>query len=291
VSPTHRTRLQPQMLGSSHERGLRAGTLATHQIVGFGLACELVARKREVEAVRLTALREQLWRGLADLPGVLRNGRAGAPHILNVSFPGVEGESLFTGLPELALSTGSACNSRNAEPSFVLRALGRDTEAAQSSLRFSLGHSSTIADVEAAIVAVRRVHAQLWAKSPARGIGALINEAAPSHPGAGSQASPSASRPGQEWWVGEAGAERLGSWIRLAASVEDGQIRAARHQAYGCPETLAACSLLIERLPGHKVAAPDVGSPREWAETVRAPIEKLGRMLIIEDALNALKPL
>ena len=81
--------------------------------------------------------------GARDLPGVLRNGRPGAPHILNVSFTGVEGESLFAGLPELMLSTGSACNSRSGEPSYVLRALGRDSEQAQSSLRFSFGYGTT----------------------------------------------------------------------------------------------------------------------------------------------------
>src|SRR5690606_2912119 len=130
VAPSHRGHLQPRMLGGGHARGLRAGTLATHQIVGFGLACRLAAARREHEAARLAALRERLWQGLADLPGVLRNGRPGAPHILNVTFAGVEGESLFRGLPGLALSTGSACSSRSAEPSYVLRALGRDTEQA-----------------------------------------------------------------------------------------------------------------------------------------------------------------
>ena len=83
VAPSHRSRLRAQMSGGSHERGLRAGTLATHQIAGFGLACELAARRREQESARLIALRERLWQGIADLPGVLRNGLPGAPHILN----------------------------------------------------------------------------------------------------------------------------------------------------------------------------------------------------------------
>jgi cysteine desulfurase len=270
VSPAHRSRLAPQMLGSSHERGLRAGTLATHQIVGFGLACEIAARKREAEAARLTALRERLWQGLADLPGALRNGQPGAPHILNVSFPGIEGESLFMGLPGLAVSTGSACNSRSAEPSFVLRALGRDTEAAQSSLRFSLGHGTTPEDIEWAIAAVRGVHAQLWNLSPGR---------------------PMARSAGTgERWVGEAGAERLGTWVRFTLHVENGLVRDAQVQYYGCPHTAAACNLLCERLRGRQRAALQAGTPQQWLESVHAPIEKLGRMLIIEDALNALKP-
>jgi cysteine desulfurase len=268
VAPEHRKRLAPLMLGSSHERGLRAGTLATHQIVGFGLACEIAAARRESEGQRLTALRERLWAGLADLPGVVRNGRPGAPHILNVSFPGVEGESLFMGLPELAVSTGSACNSRSAEPSFVLRALGRDTETAQSSLRFSLGAQSTAAEIDAAIAAVRRVHGALREASPASG---------PAHAGV----------PG-EWWVGEAGALRLGTWVRFALRVEGGTVREVRVQHYGCPHTTAACSLLREALLGRPIAQLDPGTPEQWRKAVDAPVEKLGRMLIIEDAISAL---
>jgi cysteine desulfurase len=267
VAPAHRGRIAPQLLGGGHERGLRAGTLATHQIAGFGLACELAAGRRAAESARLTGLRERLWQGLCDLPGVLRNGRPGAPHILNVTFPGVEGESLFTGLPELALATGSACNSQSGEPSYVLRALGRDTEAAQSSLRFSLGAATTGRDIEAAIAAVRRVHARLWEASPAR--------PAPGPPAAG-------------WRLGEAGAERLGTWVRFAVREEGGVVREARAQVYGCPHTAAACSLLCERLPGSPLAALAVGVPEEWCKTVHAPVEKLGRMLIIEDALAAI---
>jgi cysteine desulfurase len=268
VAPSHRGRLRPQMLGGGHERGLRAGTLATHQIAGFGLACRLAAGRREAEAARLAALREQLWQGLADLPGVLRNGVPGAPHILNVTFAGVEGESLFRGLPELALSTGSACSSRSGEPSYVLRALGRDTEQAQASLRFSFGHGTTETHIKVAIEAVRRTHQRLWSLSPAR--------PAPQGPGT--------------WWRGEAGAERLGTWVRFSVQVEDQVIREAHVQYYGCPHTAAACSLLCEQLRGRSLDFIELGTPDLWRQAVQAPIEKLGRMLIIEDALNALRP-
>jgi cysteine desulfurase len=269
VAPAHRGRLAPQLLGSSHERGLRAGTLATHQIAGFGLACELAGARRATESPRLAALRERLWQGLADLPGARRNGRPGAPHILNISFPGIEGESLFMGLPELALSTGSACNSRSAEPSFVLRALGRDTETAQSSLRFSLGSGSTEAEIDAAIAAVRRVHAALWEASPAR---------------------PPPGWPASELWLGEAGAERLGTWVRIALRVTGGTVREARIQVYGCPHTAAASELLQQRLIGQPASALAPGSAEQWRTTVGAAVEKLGRLLIIEDALTALHP-
>jgi cysteine desulfurase len=269
VAPSHRGRIAAQLQGGGQERGLRAGTLATHQIVGFGLACELAAAQREQQAARLTDLRERLWSGLSDLPGVQRNGRGGAPHILNVTFAGVEGESLFTGLPELLLATGSACNSRSGEPSYVLRALGRDTEQAQSSLRFSLGVGTTAAHIDTAIAAVRRVHAGLWNASPAR---------------------PIDIDPKTGWWLGEAGAERLGTWVRFALRAEAGVVREARVQVYGCPHTTAACSLLLQRLPGRPLRQPAAGTPEEWRVNVGAPVEKLGRMLMIEDALAALAP-
>jgi hypothetical protein len=178
----------------------------------------------------------------------------------------VEGESLFTALPGLMLSTGSACNSQSAEPSYVLRALGHDTEAAQSSLRFSLGHGTVEADVDAAIAAVRAVHARLWAASPAR----------PAPP----------ATLGMRW-IGEAGAERLGTWIRISLDVRQGLIEAAHIQHYGCPHVAAACALLELRLRGQQASAPEVGSPDEWRRNVDAPVEKLGRFLIIEDALTA----
>ncbi len=270
VSPAHRPQLRAAVLGGGHERGLRAGTLATHQIVGFGLACRLAAQRRAQHAAHLAALRERLWEGVRDLPGALRNGRPGAPHILNVTFAGVEGESLFAGLPELAISSGSACNSQTGEPSYVLRALGRDTEAAQSSLRFSFGHDTTSAHVDAAIAAVRRTHARLWNASPARPVSR-------------------AEGPG-EWWLGEAGAERLGTWVRFSVRVEGEVIQRADVQYYGCPHTAAVCSLLCEQMRGLSLHFIELGTPDLWRQAVQAPIEKLGRMLIIEDALNALRP-
>jgi cysteine desulfurase len=168
VSPERRARLQPLMFGGGHERGLRSGTLAVHQIVGFGLACELCAGQHLEDARRIETLRTRLWQGLRGIEGALLNGHPTrrVTGILNVSFPGVEGESLLLGLPELALSTGSACNSDSDEPSYVLRALGRDTELAQSSLRFSLGRFSRGEDVDIALAAVRREVGRLRAVAP-----------------------------------------------------------------------------------------------------------------------------
>jgi cysteine desulfurase len=265
VAPSHRGRIAAQLLGGGHERGLRAGTLATHQIAGFGLACELANARREAEAHRVAALRERLWAGLRELPDTMLNGHPGAraPGILNVTFAGVEGESLFTGLTELTLATGSACNSRSGEPSYVLRALGRDTAQAQSSLRFSLGWSTTEDDIAAAIRAVRRVHGALWNQSPAR-------------------PAPSGHV------LGEAGSVRLGTWVRFAAGVEAGIVTDASVQLYGCPHVAAACSHVLARIRGRPLAALAAGTPEEWRATIGAPVEKLGAMLIIEDALAAL---
>src|SRR5580698_7195452 len=161
--------LQPVTFGGGQERGLRPGTLATHQIVGLGAACEMAARLVGEEQPRLTALRERLWEGLASLGGTHLNGAGSAriPGILNVSFEGVEGESLVTGLADLAVSTGSACNSASGEPSYVLRALGRDTQLAQSSLRISVGRFTTAAEVDLAVDAVRREVTRLRTLSPA----------------------------------------------------------------------------------------------------------------------------
>ena len=147
-----RARLAPQMHGGGHEWGMRSGTLATHQIAGMGAAFEVAAGRLAEDAARLTGLRERLWARLSALSRVQRNGVAAssAPHVLNVSFDGVEGEALRASLPELAVSSGSACSSATQEPSYVLRALGRDDELANSSLRFSLGRQTTEQDIERA---------------------------------------------------------------------------------------------------------------------------------------------
>jgi cysteine desulfurase len=151
------TGLQPLIHGGGHEHGLRSGTLATHQIVGMGEAFRIAVAELPEEQARIAALRDRLWEGLSALGGVVLNGHpvARAPGLLNVSFEGVEGESLLFAVRALAVSSGSACTSASREPSYVLRALGRDDQLAQSSLRFSVGRSTTAADIEQAIAVVR----------------------------------------------------------------------------------------------------------------------------------------
>jgi cysteine desulfurase len=160
--------LVPMLHGGGQERGLRSGTLPTHQIVGMGAALRIAAAEMQADAARILALRERLWRGLADLPGVLLNGHPTrrVPGILSVAIEGVEGESLLYELPGLAVASGSACASASAEPSYVLRALGRSDRLAQSSLRLSLGRFTTADEVERALVAIRAAVGKLRALAP-----------------------------------------------------------------------------------------------------------------------------
>ncbi|MEQ8515139.1 MAG: IscS subfamily cysteine desulfurase [Chromatocurvus sp.] len=145
-----RVHLQAQIHGGGHERGMRAGTLATHQVVGMGTAARLAAAEMPAEAARLQAQRDRLWSVLQALGDVQLNGDPDArlPGALNVSFGGVEGETLLLSLNDLAVSTGSACTSASLEPSYVLRALGVPDQRAHSSLRLSLGRFTTDGDVD-----------------------------------------------------------------------------------------------------------------------------------------------
>lgn len=163
-----RVRIAAQIHGGGHEKGLRSGTLPTHQIVGMGEAYRLARIEMEHELPRIRRLRDRLWAGLSALDQVWVNGdlERRVPHNLNVSFAGVEGESLLAGLRGIAVSSGSACTSASQEPSYVLRALGRSDALAQSSIRFSVGRYTTDAEIDAAIGEVRRVVERLRGISP-----------------------------------------------------------------------------------------------------------------------------
>jgi len=246
----------------------------------------------------------------------------------------VEGESLVTGLEELAVSTGSACNSASAEPSYVLRALGRDSQLAQSSLRFSLGRFTTEADIDIAAVAVRREVTRLRAASPRyarshhgaggpsdgqdaprgnssepsgaplgapqaapnRGpeapalsglseapstLGSLARHYFRALPGAGSLAGMAGVL------FGEAGCQTEGTWVRFSLLMGGDIVKDARFESYGCPHTLAVAAWLTAQLPGRTLAALAPGAPAQWARALEVPVEKLGRLLVIEDALQA----
>ena len=148
-----RVRLEAQMHGGGHERGLRSGTLPTHQIVGMGESFRIAKEEMDVEIGRIKALRDRLAKGLQEIEEVYVNGdmEHRVPHNLNVSFNYVEGESLIMAIKDIAVSSGSACTSASLEPSYVLRALGRSDELAHSSIRFTIGRFSTEADIDFAV--------------------------------------------------------------------------------------------------------------------------------------------
>jgi hypothetical protein len=248
--------LEPLIYGGGHERGLRSGTLPVHQIVGFGAAAELAARERITEAERLQALRLRLQSALLALPGTLLNGHASArlPGVLNVSFPDLNGECLMAAMPELAVSSSAACNTDSVEPSYVLLSLGRNAAAAEASIRFSLGRFTTAADIDAAIAAVARAVQWQRARLP--------------QPGS-EQAATSEAR------------------VRFDLRIEAGRVASAAYRAYGCPHTHAVCEWLCQQLPGCQASQIALGGPQEWAQTLGVPAGRLGRLLTVEDALQA----
>jgi cysteine desulfurase len=163
-----RVRIESQIHGGGHERGMRSGTLATHQLVGMGEACAIAQESMEQEHKRLTELRDRFWSQISDMEEVHINGSVDQryPGNLNVSFAFVEGESLLMSLKDLAVSSGSACTSASLEPSYVLRALGLNDEMAHSSIRFSFGRFTTDEEVDYAAAQVRVAVEKLRELSP-----------------------------------------------------------------------------------------------------------------------------
>jgi NifU-like protein involved in Fe-S cluster formation len=196
----------------------------------------------------------------------------------------------------VAVSTGAACNSALGEPSYVLRALGRTVRQAESALRFSFGRFNTDADIEAVAVLVRAAVERLRAVSPAASspvmpatlavqgdtLNPMVRELFSRLEGAGSLAAP----PGKVL-RGEAGQESGEVWVRLHLRVHADTVIEARFQALGCPHTLATASWLVMQLAGRKRFEAQPGSPHTWAQMLQVPVEKLGRLLLIEDALHA----
>jgi cysteine desulfurase len=163
-----RVRLEAQMHGGGHERGFRSGTLATHQIVGMGEAFRIAKEEMASENERVRMLRDRLWKGLSGMEEVYLNGdmEHRVPHNLNVSFNFVEGESLIMAVKDIAVSSGSACTSASLEPSYVLRALGRNDELAHSSIRFTIGRFTTVEEVDYAVKLLQSKIAKLRELSP-----------------------------------------------------------------------------------------------------------------------------
>lgn len=296
VAERARAWIMPLLFGGGQERGLRSGTLPTHQIAGFGAACEIAARALDSEPGRFAQYRDRLWRGLEALPRIHRNGDAErcAPHILSVSFEGVEGESLVRALPGIAVSTGSACSSATAEPSYVLRALGRSTELAQSSLRFSVGRWTTEVEVDAAIADVREAVCALRALA-GEGVGRASLPASLAHltharAVAGDVAPHDAAAregAGIHHVTGQAGEQAGGTCVHFDLLVRGALVERATFTAYGCPDTLEVANWVAGAMSGR--ALPDVlpGDPATWLAKFGVPVEKLGRLLVVEDAVRA----
>ena len=164
----NRVRLEPLLYGGGQERGLRAGTLPTHQIAAMGEAFRIAREEMAAEQIRLRQLCDRLWQGLAALGNVELNGHPerNMAGILNVSFAGITAEALLTALPEIAVATGSACTSAGSEPSHVLRAMGRDAFQTRGAVRFSLGRFTTVEEIDYVVAAVSAAVKRLRDLSP-----------------------------------------------------------------------------------------------------------------------------
>jgi cysteine desulfurase len=163
-----RIRIQPQMHGGGHERGFRSGTLPTHQIVGMGEAFKYAQLEMEEDNKKIKVLRDMLWNGLKDMEEIYLNGdlEQRIPGNLNISFNFVEGESLIMAIKDIAVSSGSACTSASLEPSYVLRALGREDELAHSSIRMTIGKYTTAEEIEHTIDLLKKSVDKLRSLSP-----------------------------------------------------------------------------------------------------------------------------
>jgi cysteine desulfurase len=162
--------VQPQLYGGGQQRGLRPGTQPAQQIAGFGVAAEIAKASMQRDFEHLSGLRDRLWTGIAEVPGIRVNGslETGFPGILNVSVEDIEGESLLLALEPLCVATGSACNSQSRAPSYVLRALGCSDARAQSAIRFSFGRPTTVAEIDMAVHKYRTAVDRLRALAPER---------------------------------------------------------------------------------------------------------------------------
>jgi cysteine desulfurase len=299
-----RPKIAPIQFGGGHERGLRSGTLPTHQIAGFGVAAEIALTEGSSDAAHARDLASRLWRGLESIPGIEFNGHQEhrVPGLLNVSFGGVEGESLITGLPGIAVSSGSACSSATREPSYVLRSLGRTTELAQASLRLSLGRFTTAADVDEAATAIRAEVARLRLLAGGGGVA----QPTPAATFGDSLMTRTMSALTRQYFLaparvpqfpegtlppgvrrGRAGRVQDGTEVLFELQIADEIVKSARFSAYGCPHTVAVAAWVCEVLEGLRLDGGTAGTPADWAQKFEVPVEKLGRLLIVEDALLA----
>jgi cysteine desulfurase len=286
--------LVPLQFGGGQERGIRSGTLPVHQIVGMGAAYRVARDAMLADMARIAALREALWRSLQELPGIELNGDPvrRVAGLLNVSIDGVEGETLLFALRDLAVSSGSACASTHAEPSYVLRALGRSDRLAQSSLRLSLGRFTTRAEVDYAAQRIRDEVMRLRAGRPASaGATPPLSDDDPRYAPEvarrlrdmpGSAALPE----GLPRCTGRAGDREQGAEVELQLAVDGDRVRAARFAGFGCPHFLAAASWAAEHVVGLGRAEVAAWDWQDVATALQVPPAKSGRLLTLQDAVR-----
>jgi cysteine desulfurase len=284
--------LVPLQFGGGQERGLRSGTLPTHQIVGLGAAYRIARESMRVDIPRIAGLRERLWGALADILGVELNGDPvrRVAGILNVTIDGVEGEALLLALADLAMSSGSACASLHAEPSYVLRALGRSDRLAQSSLRLSLGRFTTADEVERAASRIRAEIVRLRAGEPRSGAcpdapddpryNSEVRRRLHALPGWGDLAD------GPAVAKGRAGDREQGAAVEFALRIERDRVAEGRFRAFGCPHFLAAASWVVEAARGLDRSQLAAWDWQEAARVAEVPPAKFGRLLTLQDALR-----
>jgi len=293
-----RARVAPQLHGGGHEQGMRSGTLAPHQCVGMGAAFALAASRLVDDAARIGALRDRLWIRLQALPRVHRNGTgAVAPHVLNVSFEGVEGEALRAMLPALAVSSGSACSSATREPSYVLRALGRDDALANASLRFSLGRATSEAQIDTAAQQV--IDAVLWLRDISGETSAAtvapVSDNVFDYPAPVWAQFVEATRNSGEFAPGTPGLQTVrvenrasASWLALHLRLREGQVAEARFTAFGCPVGIAVGHWLAAQAIGKSPAELRALSTADLRRALEIPDDKLHCALMGEDALKSI---
>jgi cysteine desulfurase len=278
IDRDHVRRVEPLLFGGGQERGIRPGTLPTHQIVGMGAAFRMAGPGLAGDRDHVIRLQDRLWARLQTVPGVLRNGdpERNTGHILNVSVEGVEGESLHAGLGELAVASGSACTSLTDEPSYVLRVMGRSAPLARSSVRFSFGRETTDSDIDRAADIFLRAVERLRERSPA----------VPTGEAGDAPAAGPARAPGTVLVRGEAGSVEKGTWIVISGSIREARVDRLEARVYGCPHTLSACDRALALLRGGPVEDLGAFDPLALAAGLEIPVEKTGRLLIIQDALR-----